>query len=96
MAEYRLSAAAARDLDGIFDYTAAQWGQGQAVQYTETLRDACAALAETPTKGRDSGHIRAGYRCQVVEHHVVYFRPMPYGVAVIRILHERMDAPRHL
>lgn len=96
MAEYRLSAAAARDLDGIFDYTAQQWGQGQAVRYTEAMRDACAALAVTPTKGTPCDDIRPGYRRFAVEHHIIYFRPAPYGVAVVRILHERMDAPRHL
>jgi len=27
---------------------------------------------------------------------MVYFRMTDYGIAVIRVLHERMDAPRHL
>jgi len=41
-------------------------------------------------------HIRAGYRRRSVEHHMVYFRVTDYGITVIRVLHERMDAPRHL
>jgi plasmid stabilization system protein ParE len=28
--------------------------------------------------------------------HMIYFRVTDYGIAVIRILHDRMDAPRHL
>ena len=97
MAEYRLSATAVRDIDGIFDHTAQQWGQEQAVRYTVALRDACQVLANAPkTKGRDCDHIRPGYRWFMVEHHIIYFRPANYGAAIIRILHERMDTARHL
>jgi plasmid stabilization system protein ParE len=28
--------------------------------------------------------------------YTVYFRVTDYGIAVIRVLHDRMDAPRHL
>jgi len=27
---------------------------------------------------------------------MIYFRVTDYGIAVIRVLHDRMDAPRHL
>jgi toxin ParE1/3/4 len=37
LAEYRLSPAAQRDLDDIFDHTARQWGVAQAVRYTQVL-----------------------------------------------------------
>lgn len=35
MAEYRLSPAAERDLEGIWTYTAQQWGAKQADQYID-------------------------------------------------------------
>jgi toxin ParE1/3/4 len=31
-----------------------------------------------------------------VGQHVIYFRVTRYGIAVIRILHQRMEAARHL
>ena len=31
-----------------------------------------------------------------VERHMIYFRVTPYGIAIIRILHDRMDASRQL
>lgn len=96
MAEYRLSPRAQRDLDGIFDYTVAQWGLPQALRYTDLIESACAALAEAPQQAQSCAYIRAGYRRRSVEHHVIYLRPTPYGIAVVRILHERMDATRHL
>jgi len=27
---------------------------------------------------------------------MIYFRLTDYGIAIVRILHERMDAPHHL
>jgi len=96
MAECRLSPRAQRDLDDIFDYTVAQWNLPQALRYTDSLEAALDALAQAPHKGQDCGHIRQGYRRLRVEQHVIYFRTTPYGIAVIRILHQRMDVPRHL
>lgn len=40
--------------------------------------------------------IRRGYRRQVVERHMIYFRITDYGIAVVRTLHDRMDAQQHL
>ena len=96
MAEYRLGPRAQRDLDGVFDYTVAQWGLPQALRYTDLIEAACAALAEAPQQAPACAHIRPGYRRRSVEQHVIYFRPTTYGIAVVRILHQRMDAARHL
>lgn len=96
MAEYRLSPAAQGDLDGVFDYAVRQWGLEQAVRYTQMIERTCAMLADAPEQAPDCGYIRAGYRRAAVERHVIYFRVENYGIAVIRILHARMDAPRHL
>ena len=96
MAEYRLSPRAQRDLDGVFDHSVAQWGLAQAMRYTDLIEAACIALADAPQRAQGCAHIRPGYRRHSVEQHVVYFKPTSYGIAVIRILHERMDAARHL
>ena len=96
MAEYRLSPGAQRDLDGIFDYSLAQWGLPQALRYTDLIEAACADLARAPQQAQGCADIRPGYRRRSVEQHVIYFRPTSYGIAIIRILHQRMDASRHL
>lgn len=96
MAEYRLSRRAQRDLDDVFDYTVGHWGLPQAVRYTDLIEAACAELAEAPQLAQGCAHIRPGYRRRSVEQHVIYFRPTRYGVAIVRILHQRMDAARHL
>lgn len=94
--EFRLSPVAQADLDGIFDYTVQQWGLEQALHYTQELANVCASLAEVPTQAPDCSHIRPNYRRAAVGRHFIYFRIEDYGIAVIRILHQRMHALRHL
>lgn len=96
MAEYRLTPAAERDLEAIWIYTAQQWNVEQANHYTGRLTAAFATLAQSPKMAPVCDHIRPGYRRQRVERHMIYFRITNYGIAVIRILHQRMDVSRHM
>jgi toxin ParE1/3/4 len=96
MAEYRLSPAAERDLEGIWKYTRAEWGVEQAERYTDSLTMAFHVLAESPQSAPGCDHIREGYRRRNVERHMIYFRITDYGIAIIRVLHGQMNAPHHL
>jgi toxin ParE1/3/4 len=95
-AEYRLAPAATRDLEAIWLYTFEKWGIEQAHRYTDDLTSAFDRLADNPQLGMGCDHIRKGYRRYVVERHAVYYRVTDYGIAVIRVLHDRMDAPQKL
>ena len=66
------------------------------MRYTDLIEAACADLADAPQHAKGCANIRPGYRRRSVEQHVIYFRPTNYGIAVIRIPHQRMDAARHL
>lgn len=96
MAEYRLTPAAKNDLETIWTHTAQQWGVEHANRYTDILATAFAELAKSPKTAPACDHIRPGYRRRSVERHLIYFRVTTYGIAIVRILHDRMDAPRHL
>lgn len=96
MAEYRLTPAAQRDLDSIFDYTVAQWGLVQAADYTDRIEQACNELAQAPLRAPACDAIRQGYRRRGVSRHVIYFRMMDTGIIVVRILHKRMNAADQL
>lgn len=96
MADFRLTPAALNDLEGIWRYTARQWGLPQAAHYIDQLNEAFEALAQSPKLAPPCDTIRPGYRRLGVEHHVIYFRLDAGTVVVVRVLHERMDAPRHL
>lgn len=68
----------------------------QADRYIDALTAAFTDLAESPTSAPASDQIRPGYRRRSVERHMIYFRITTYGIAILRVLHDRMDAPRHL
>ena len=97
MAEYCFSPRAQQDLDEIFDYTAAQWGLQQALNYTDIIEVACANLTVAPQLAQDCFYIRRGYQRQSVERHVIYFLMLSDGnIEIIRILHQRMEAIHRL
>ena len=95
-AEYRLTPAAKSDLEAIWLYTLEGWGLEQANRYTDELTNVFAQLAIGPQRGTACDHIRTGYRRSKVGRHVVYYRMTDYGIAVVRILHDRMLPTRHL
>ncbi len=90
------SPAARNDIDRIYDYTALHWGIAQAERYVGGLRDTCHGLAEGQLPGRDIGHVRAGYRQQASGSHFVFYKELPDGIEIVRVLHRRMDLARHL
>lgn len=96
MAEYRLTPAAERDLEGIWLYTAQQWSPGQADHYIDILTSTFSDLAQYPKTAPTCDQIRSGYRRRSIEQHMIYFRITTYGISIIRILHDRMDTPRKL
>jgi toxin ParE1/3/4 len=96
VAEYRLTPAAEAELQHIWMHTAEKWSVDQAERYVDLLIAAFAKLAQFPELAPACDHIRPQYRSQVVERHIVYFQIADYGIAVIRILHDRMEPTRHL
>ena len=95
MTRVTYSPAAITDIDGIWDYTAETWGLDQADCYTDVIRDACNDLSAGVKRGR-AVDVRNGYLKYAVGKHIVFFVRSGDGVAVIRVLHQRMDTERHL
>jgi len=77
-------------------YTFGRWGVEQANHYIDILTTTFATLAEAPQTAPACDRIRVGYRRRHVERHMIYFRVTTYGIAIIRVLHDRMDVSRHL
>jgi len=96
MAEYRLYPAAESDLEAIWIHTCQEWSVDQAERYIDEITMALSELAQSPKIAPACDQIRLGYRRYIVERHAIYFRVTAYGIAVVRILHDRMDAARHL
>jgi len=95
MPDWRLARRAAADLDAIWRYTARTWSEVQAERYHDTIIDEIEKLAA----GKRVGHsveARKGYLKHAVGSHIIIFRRSDTGIHVIRILHQRLDAGRHL
>ena len=96
MTGYRLTPAAQRDLSSIWDFTQERWDAAQAETYLSEIRAAIERIADNPGRGRACDEIREGYRRYSTGSHLLFYVESTYGVDVIRILHQRMDPPRHL
>ena len=87
---------AVTDLETIWRYTAQAWNVEQADQYLDQLNERLELLAENPSLGLDYSHVEAGVQRYQVGRHGVFYRIDNHLLVVIRVLHDRMDAPRRL
>ncbi|HKL52251.1 MAG TPA: type II toxin-antitoxin system RelE/ParE family toxin [Wenzhouxiangellaceae bacterium] len=96
MADYRLSRKASRDLEVIAEFTINRFGIEQARQYRDELKACFENLVENPTLGRRAEQLAKGLRRFEHGSHIVFYVPLDDGALVVRVLHHRMDARRHL
>lgn len=92
----RLSGPARRDLEEIGAYTGREWGLRQKSEYLGRIRDKLIALRDHPMAGAPRDDIAEGLRACIVEKHIVFYRDTETALLIVRILHQRMDPPRHL
>jgi toxin ParE1/3/4 len=96
MMRYVLRPRAQRDIEDIWDYTAAAWGAAQAENYIRQIQRSLDAISLDPNRGRACDDIRAGYRKLLTGSHFVFYRVGADGIDVVRILHQRMDFEQHI
>jgi plasmid stabilization system protein ParE len=66
-------------------------GTVAAEAFVERVKKACVRLAELPRSGRACHDLGWRLRRFPVPGYVVFFRPMRYGVEVVRLLHQSRD-----
>jgi len=88
--EIRFTNRAEADLQQIFAYTLRIWGPVQAARTLSEMDDCCQWLAESPARGRASEGIRPGLRRADEGRYVIFFREIPGGIQISRILHHSM------
>jgi toxin ParE1/3/4 len=96
MATFRLTSKAREDLKSIARYTQKTWGVEQRNKYLTQLDTRFALLADTPTLGRSCNALRAGCRKYHEGRHMIFYVLNPQGIKIVRVLHDSMDAERHL
>lgn len=83
-------------MEAVWRSSLTQWGTQQADRYIDDLTAAFTSLADHPKAGTLCEDIRVGYRRYPVIRHVIYYRETGYGIEIMRVLHDRMLATRHL
>ena len=97
MADFVLSEKAKKDIRSIGDYTEERWSEEQAERYVRMLFSECRNIAGKPLVGRSYDQYRAGLRGYPCGKHVIFYRVLSHSrVRIVRVLHEKMDFPRHL
>ena len=91
-----LSPKALADLDAIWEYSLQNWGLAKSETYIRGVNVALELVAANPHLARDAGSIRPSLLKYHVGSHVICFRLNDKQIVVSRILHARMDFPRHL
>ena len=92
---FRLSPMAEADLEEIWLYTFKNWSIEQADSYHRGLVAAFEGLAAGKKRGRQVG-VLPDFQKYLCGSHVVYFKDTPDLLDVVRILHQRQDAEKHL
>lgn len=92
---YRLSPLAERDLEEIWLYTAKNWSVEQADSYHNGIVAVFEGLAAGTKRGR-TADVLPDFQKYLFGSHVIYFLDYADRLDVIRILHQRQDAERHL
>lgn len=86
---------AENDLDNIWDYSYASFGENQANKYLDKLNLSLNILANHPNKGTKCDNISKGYYKYHINKHMIFYRISNEIIEIIRVLHESMDFQQH-
>jgi toxin ParE1/3/4 len=96
MTKARFTTKAEGDMAGIIDDTIGRWGILQATTYIDELEALANLLAENENIGIKREALLPGLFCFPFKSHVLYYVCESGGIAVLRVLHAKMDAAKHL
>lgn len=80
---------ARNDLIGIWQWSAAHWGEGQAETYLDGLETTFALLAENPAMAPERREVTPAVRLFPYRSHLVIFRVKDHALIVHRVVHAR-------
>ena len=96
MPSYRLTVAAARDLDAIGEYGIETFGlTQQALKYHVALESRFELLAQFPRIGTPTYDLKPGLYRFPYEAHMIFYTIMPDHILIVRVLYASADFKRH-
>lgn len=84
---------AKRDLVTIWHYIA-QDHSAAANEMLDRIEAKFTVLAEQPLLGSPRSELRPGLRSAPVGNYTIFYRPIPQGIRVVRVLHASQDIAR--
>ena len=90
MPKLRISRKAHADLREIARYTVERWGAEQAEVYIAALKMSFQIVVQAPRMGRLCDAVSSGLRRHEQGKHVVFYRTVPGGIHVVRVLHQQI------
>ena len=93
---YKLSEAAASDIEAILTRSVLDFGVERTETYFQSLTHCLELLGDNPEMGSTVDDIRQGYRCFLHESDVIFYTHDEQAILIVRILHKRMDVVRSL
>lgn len=91
MGEFRITTKADSDLLDIARFTIRKFGVEQARIYRDGLYDCFKDLAKNSDLGRNASQYAPNLKRFLFKSHSIFFRPEEKGIAIIRVLHQKMD-----
>ncbi|UVC17868.1 type II toxin-antitoxin system RelE/ParE family toxin [Mesorhizobium onobrychidis] len=92
----RLSPKAKADLDDIWDHSLKDWGLERAEAYILTVHSIINLIDQFPAMAKNAENIRPGLLKYPIGSLVLFLRIGDQYIDIVRILHQRLDYPRHL
>jgi toxin ParE1/3/4 len=103
MARIIRSPRAKQDIVNVLRYTKEHWGEAQAREYRDLVKEALIAIALDPRCGKARDELRPGIRGHHIKQpgrnarHILFYRvTADDAVQVVRFLHDSMDFDQHL
>jgi toxin ParE1/3/4 len=87
---------AQQDIDQTWSYSVESFGHEKAIEYIDAIRQTLELLCRNPGLSRQAEGGRANLRKYPAGSHMIYFHMNETAIDVVRILHSRMDWPRHM
>ena len=86
------------DIENILAYTLKNWGEKQATKYSNTIKSTLFSMADNPFLLLSKERVvkRTTFRTFAFEKHIVFYKIETERVVIVRILHQSMEAKRHL
>jgi len=93
--QYLVTSPVEEDMVEIWRYTLRKWGEEQADLYIDTLLLRFIWLTENASLWKPRPELSPDLYSYVHKRHVIFFCATSEVMEILRVLHEKMDFPRH-